>query len=165
MHPCICLMTWKHSSKRKLAWLKMGLVKEDKRIKIIRFKGGLYIPLSRVKDVLVCYIFKELYGKTIDTICVNWYYYMAVRMDLIHPWRQIDNYVIVIIGSVCGNSSAVEHRLAKAGVASSNLVSRSIHSSIAQSVEQSAVNRSVVGSSPTRGAIWLTSSVGRAPDF
>ena len=46
-------------------------------------------------------------------------------MDLIHPWRQIDNYVIVIIGSVCGNSSAVEHRLAKAGVASSNLVSRS----------------------------------------
>ena len=42
----------------------------------------------------------------------------------------------------------VEHRLAKAGVASSNLVSRSIHSSIAQSVEQSAVNRSVVGSSP-----------------
>ena len=75
-------------------------------------------------------------------------------MDLIHPWRQIDNYVIVIIGSVCGNSSAVEHRLAKAGVASSNLVSRSIHSSIAQSVEQSAVNRSVVGSSPTRGAIY-----------
>ena len=53
----------------------------------------------------------------------------------------------------CGNSSAVEHRLAKAGVASSNLVSRSIHSSIAQLVEQSAVNRSVVGSSPTRGAI------------
>ena len=52
----------------------------------------------------------------------------------------------------CGNSSAVEHRLAKAGVASSNLVSRSIHSSIAQLVEQSAVNRSVVGSSPTRGA-------------
>ena len=50
---------------------------------------------------------------------------MAVRTDLIHPWRQIDNYVIVIIGSVCGNSSAVEHRLAKAGVASSNLVSRS----------------------------------------
>ena len=28
---------------------------------------------------------------------------------------------------ICGNSSAVEHRLAKAGVASSNLVSRSIH--------------------------------------
>ena len=80
---------------------------------------------------------------------------MAVRTDLIHPWRQIDNYVIVIIGSVCGNSSAVEHRLAKAGVASSNLVSRSIHSSIAQSVEQSAVNRSVVGSSPTRGAIFI----------
>ena len=51
----------------------------------------------------------------------------------------------------CGNSSAVEHRLAKAGVASSNLVSRSIHSSIAQLVEQSAVNRSVVGSSPTGG--------------
>ena len=56
---------------------------------------------------------------------------------------------------ICGNSSAVEHRLAKAGVASSNLVSRSIHSSIAQSVEQSAVNRSVVGSSPTRGAIFI----------
>ena len=95
----------------------------------------------------------EFHGKTIDTICVNWYYYRAVRTDLNSSWRQIDDYVILIIGSVCGNSSAVEHRLAKAGVASSNLVSRSIHSSIAQSVEQSAVNRSVVGSSPTRGAI------------
>ena len=49
----------------------------------------------------------------------------------------------------------VEHCLAKAGVASSNLVSRSIHSSIAQLVEQSAVNRSVVGSSPTRGANFI----------
>ena len=95
----------------------------------------------------------EFHGKTIDTICVNWYYYKAVRTDLNSSWRQIDDYVILIIGSVCGNSSAVEHRLAKAGVASSNLVSRSIHSSIAQLVEQSAVNRSVVGSSPTRGAI------------
>ena len=94
----------------------------------------------------------EFHGKTIDTICVNWYYYRAVRTDLNSSWRQIDDYVILIIGSVCGNSSAVEHRLAKAGVASSNLVSRSIHSSIAQLVEQSAVNRSVVGSSPTRGA-------------
>ena len=62
----------------------------------------------------------------------------------------------------CGNSSAVEHRLAKAGVASSNLVSRSIHSSIAQSVEQSAVNRSVVGSSPTRGANFISWPVGQA---
>ena len=62
----------------------------------------------------------------------------------------------------CGNSSAVEHRLAKAGVASSNLVSRSIHSSIAQSVEQSAVNRSVVGSSPTRGANFILWPVGQA---
>ena len=96
----------------------------------------------------------EFHGKTIDTICVNWYYYRAVRTDLNSSWRQIDDYVILIIGSVCGNSSAVEHRLAKAGVASSNLVSRSIHSSIAQLVEQSAVNRSVVGSSPTRGAIY-----------
>ena len=46
-----------------------------------------------------------------------------------------------------------EHLTFNQGVPSSNLVSRSIHSSIAQSVEQSAVNRSVVGSSPTRGAI------------
>ena len=67
----------------------------------------------------------EFHGKTIDTICVNWYYYRAVRTDLNSSWRQIDDYVILIIGSVCGNSSAVEHRLAKAGVASSNLVSRS----------------------------------------
>ena len=61
----------------------------------------------------------------------------------------------------CGNSSAVEHRLAKAGVASSNLVFRSsfVHSSIAQQVEQSAVNRSVVGSSPTRGANLLSVSI------
>ena len=101
----------------------------------------------------LCKINWEFHGKTIDTICVNWYYYRAVRTDLNSSWRQIDDYVILIIGSVCGNSSAVEHRLAKAGVASSNLVSRSIHSSIAQLVEQSAVNRSVVGSSPTRGAI------------
>ncbi len=64
------------------------------------------------------------------------------------------NGAILLNSYVCGNSSAVEHRLAKAGVASSNLVSRSIHSSIAQLVEQSAVNRSVVGSSPTRGAIF-----------
>ena len=46
----------------------------------------------------------------------------------------------------------VEHHLAKVGVASSSLVFRSIYSSIAQLVEQSAVNRFVVGSSPTRGA-------------
>lgn len=67
----------------------------------------------------------------------------------------------------CGNSSAVEHRLAKAGVASSNLVSRSIHSSIAQLVEQSAVNRSVVGSSPTRGAnfIWPVGQAVKTPPF
>ena len=66
---------------------------------------------------------------------------------------------MIVFGSVCGNSSVVEHRLAKAGVASSNLVSRSIHSSIAQLVEQSAVNRSVVGSSPTRGAILFLGKV------
>ncbi len=49
----------------------------------------------------------------------------------------------------CGSSSVVEHHLAKVGVASSSLVFRSIYSSIAQLVEQSAVNRFVVGSSPT----------------
>ena len=68
------------------------------------------------------------------------------------PYKQDVGSSILSSSTTCGNSSAVEHRLAKAGVASSNLVSRSIHSSIAQSVEQSAVNRSVVGSSPTRGA-------------
>ena len=47
----------------------------------------------------------------------------------------------------------VEHHLAKVGVASSSLVFRSIYSSIAQLVEQSAVNRSVVGSSPTGSTI------------
>ena len=73
----------------------------------------------------LCKINWEFHGKTIDTICVNWYYYRAVRTDINCSWRQIDDYVILIIGSVCGNSSAVEHRLAKAGVASSNLVSRS----------------------------------------
>ena len=36
-----------------------------------------------------------------------------------------------------------------------------LHSSIAQSVEHSAVNRSVVGSSPTWG-VWGLSSAGRA---
>ena len=115
----------------------------------------------------LCKINWEFHGKTIDTICVNWYYYRAVRTDLNCSWRQIDDYVILIIGSVCGNSSAVEHRLAKAGVASSNLVSRSIHSSIAQLVEQSAVNRSVVGSSPTRGAnfIWPVGQAVKTPPF
>ena len=40
-----------------------------------------------------------------------------------------------------------------------------IYSSIAQSVEHAAVNRRVVGSSPTWGAIFCTiSSVGRATD-
>ena len=68
------------------------------------------------------------------------------------PYKQDVGSSILSSSTICGNSSAVEHRLAKAGVASSNLVSRSIHSSIAQLVEQSAVNRSVVGSSPTRGA-------------
>ena len=71
------------------------------------------------------------------------------------PYKQDVGSSILSSSTICGNSSAVEHRLAKAGVASSNLVSRSIHSSIAQSVEQSAVNRSVVGSSPTRGAIFI----------
>ena len=115
----------------------------------------------------LCKINWEFHGKTIDTICVNWYYYRAVRTDINCSWRQIDDYVILIIGSVCGNSSAVEHRLAKAGVASSNLVSRSIHSSIAQLVEQSAVNRSVVGSSPTRGAnfIWPVGQAVKTPPF
>ena len=37
--------------------------------------------------------------------------------------------------AICGSSSVVEHRLAKAGVASSNLVFRSIHRGIAQLVE------------------------------
>ena len=118
-------------------------------------KEGLLNPSFYMYYAQLCKINWEIHGKTIDTISVNWYYYRAVRIDLNSSWRQIDDYVILIIGSVCGNSSAVEHRLAKAGVASSNLVSRSIHSSIAQSVEQSAVNRSVVGSSPTRGAIFI----------
>ena len=116
-------------------------------------KEGLLNPSFYMYYAQLCKINWEIHGKTIDTISVNWYYYRAVRIDLNSSWRQIDDSVILIIGSVCGNSSAVEHRLAKAGVASSNLVSRSIHSSIAQLVEQSAVNRSVVGSSPTRGAI------------
>ena len=55
-----------------------------------------------------------------------------------------------------------EHLTFNQGVPSSNLVSRSIHSSIAQSVEQSAVNRSVVGSSPTRGANFISWPVGQA---
>ena len=76
------------------------------------------------------------------------------------PYKQDVGSSILSSSTICGNSSAVEHRLAKAGVASSNLVSRSIHSSIAQSVEQSAVNRSVVGSSPTRGAILARWSSG-----
>ena len=71
------------------------------------------------------------------------------------PYKQDVGSSILSSSTICGNSSAVEHRLAKAGVASSNLVSRSIHSSIAQLVEQSAVNRSVVGSSPTSSAMWL----------
>ena len=71
------------------------------------------------------------------------------------PYKQDVGSSILSSSTTCGNSSAVEHRLAKAGVASSNLVSRSIHSSIAQLVEQSAVNRSVVGSSPTSSAMWL----------
>ena len=70
--------------------------------------------------------------------------YFSLTGLLIEPERHI---------ILCASGSVVEYRLAKARVASSNLVSRSIHSSIAQLVEQSAVNRSVVGSSPTRGAI------------
>ena len=78
------------------------------------------------------------------------------------PYKQDVGSSILSSSTICGNSSAVEHRLAKAGVASSNLVSRSIHSSIAQLVEQSAVNRSVVGSSPTRGANFISWPVGQA---
>ena len=39
------------------------------------------------------------------------------------------------------------------------------YSSIAQLVEQSAVNRSVVGSSPTRGAIWPVGQAVKTPPF
>ena len=83
------------------------------------------------------------------------------------PYKQDVGSSILSSSTTCGNSSAVEHRLAKAGVASSNLVSRSIHSSIAQLVEQSAVNRSVVGSSPTRGAnfIWPVGQAVKTPPF
>ena len=78
------------------------------------------------------------------------------------PYKQDVGSSILSSSTICGNSSAVEHRLAKAGVASSNLVSRSKYSSIAQLVEQSAVNRSVVGSSPTRGANFISWPVGQA---
>ena len=43
------------------------------------------------------------------------------------PYKQDVGSSILSSSTICGNSSAVEHRLAKAGVASSNLVSRSIH--------------------------------------
>ena len=39
------------------------------------------------------------------------------------------------------------------------------HSSIAQLVEQSAVNRSVVGSSPTQGARWRVGQAVKTPPF
>ena len=41
------------------------------------------------------------------------------------PYKQDVGSSILSSSTTCGNSSAVEHRLAKAGVASSNLVSRS----------------------------------------
>ena len=41
------------------------------------------------------------------------------------PYKQNVGSSILSSSTICGNSSAVEHRLAKAGVASSNLVSRS----------------------------------------
>ena len=43
------------------------------------------------------------------------------------PYKQDVGSSILSSSTTCGNSSAVEHRLAKAGVASSNLVSRSIN--------------------------------------
>ncbi len=46
----------------------------------------------------------------------------------------------------------VEHVLGKDEVTSSNLVSSSTYSSLAQSVERVTVNHDVVGSSPTGGA-------------
>ena len=39
-----------------------------------------------------------------------------------------------------------------------------VYSSIAQSVEHAAVNRAVVGSSPTRG-VWLLGQVVKTPPF
>ncbi len=42
----------------------------------------------------------------------------------------------------------------------SKIIFVSLSSSIAQSVEHAAVNRRVVGSSPTWGATWAFSSVG-----
>ena len=43
-------------------------------------------------------------------------------------------------------------------------ISFSKYSSIAQSVEHAAVNRAVVGSSPTRG-VWLLGQVVKTPPF
>ena len=43
-------------------------------------------------------------------------------------------------------------------------ISVSFYSSIAQSVEHAAVNRAVVGSSPTRG-VWLLGQVVKTPPF
>ena len=40
-----------------------------------------------------------------------------------------------------------------------------VYSSIAQSVEHAAVNRAVVGSSPTRGAFWLHGQVVKTSPF
>ena len=50
-------------------------------------------------------------------------------------------------------AQAVEHVLGKDEVTSSNLVSSSTYSSLAQSVERVTVNHDAVGSSPTGGAI------------
>ena len=67
-----------------------------------------------------------------------------------------------------GVAQLVEHYLAKVDVASSNLVSRSIHfkqnySALAQSVERRTVNPQVPGSTPGGGAnYWGCSSPGRA---
>ena len=44
-------------------------------------------------------------------------------------------------------------------------VYRCIYSSLAQSVEHAAVNRSVVGSSPTGGVFWLHGQAVKTPPF
>ena len=60
---------------------------------------------------------------------------------------------IHLVANQCGNSSVVEHLLAKEGVASSNLVFRSIlFRGIAQLVEQRSPKPLVVGSIPTAPA-------------
>ena len=73
-------------------------------------------------------------------------------------WLECRPVTAEVVGSspirvaICGNSSVVEHLLAKEGVASSNLVFRSIFRGIAQLVEYRSPKPLVVGSIPTAPA-------------